>query len=253
MSRSTAVRPYRWLAQHYDRMFGPLRAPLDAARRRILFQELEEVESACDLACGTGTTAKELVLAGKKVYAVDQSSTMCSLAKAKAGEAIKVICADMRTFRLPEKVDLVLCEGDALNHVPIKSDLNKVLSAVARALKPGGRFYFDVNNRAGFKRYWTGTVWMEKPGIVLVMRNGNDHIHDRAWCDVEWFIREGKAWQRRRERVEEVCWSDHEIRSSLRDAGFARTHSWDAEPFFRGSESICRGCRTIYLARKGAA
>lgn len=251
MSRSTAVRPYRWLAMHYDKMFGPSRAPIDAARRRLLDPHLAEVKSVCDLACGTGGTVLEMAQEGRKVFAVDQSPMMCEAVRAKAGLAVRVIRGDMRTFRLPEPVDLVTCEGDALNHVPGKADLGKVLMAVSRALKPGGRFYFDVNNRAGFKRYWSGTVWLEKPGLVLVMRNGNDHMKDRAWCDLEWFIREGKIWKRRRERVQEVCWSHEEIRAALREAGFGRVQTWDAAPFFKNGGTVVRGCRSIYFARKG--
>ncbi len=251
MSKSKTVRPYRWLALHYDKMFGSLRGPIEAAQRRILNPHLADVGTVCDLACGTGTTAVELAKAGKRVFAVDQSPMMCEAARAKAGGAVRVIRGDMRTFRLGELVDLVMCEGDALNHVPGKADLEKVAMAVSRALKPGGRFYFDVNNRAGFKRYWAGTVWMEKPGLVLVMRNGNDYLKDRAWSDLEWFIREGKCWKRQRERVEEVCWSDAEIRTALRDAGFGRVQAWDAAPFYSNGGVVARGCRSIYLARKG--
>jgi hypothetical protein len=38
----------------------------------------------------------------------------------------------MRSFRLPEPVDLVLCEFDALNHVPRKADLARVARAIVR-------------------------------------------------------------------------------------------------------------------------
>lgn len=53
------------------------------------------------------------------------------------------------------------------------------------------------------------------------MRNGNDARNDRAWCDLDWFIRSGRGnWQRRHERVEEVCWSAKEIRTIFKNAGF---------------------------------
>jgi hypothetical protein len=53
------------------------------------------------------------------------------------------------------------------------------------------------------------------------MRNGNDARNDRAWRDLEWFIRSGHGnWQRRHERVEEVCWSAKETRTIFKNAGF---------------------------------
>jgi hypothetical protein len=121
---------------------------------------------------------------------------------------------------------------------------------VERALQPGGHFFFDVNNSLGFERYWSGNVWLEKPGVVVVMRNGHSPQADRAWCDVEWFIRDGSRWRRHHERVEEVCWSSSEIHRTLREAGFDQVRAWDSAPFFENSPLIRRGCRTVYLARK---
>jgi SAM-dependent methyltransferase len=156
----------------------------------------------------------------------------------------------MRTLRLPESVDLVICEGDALNHLPRKADLRVVAKPVERALRPGGHFFFDVNNSRGFKKYWAATVWFEKPGVVSVMRNGHNRQADRAWSDIEWFIRDGSCWRRRHERVEEVCWESGEIRRTFREAGFDRLRAWDAAPFFKDNSVVGPGCRTFYLVRK---
>jgi len=226
---------------------------MNLARARVLGGILPHVEAACDLACGTGTTALIFARKGIRTFAVDLSPAMCRLAREKADSArldIRVIRADMRSFQLPEPVDLVTCECDALNHVPSKADLRRVATAVSRALRPGGYFFFDVNNSKGFERYWSGTHWMEKPSVVLLMRNGHSRRADRAWSDVEWFIRDGNCWRRRHERVEEVCWSSEEIQSALKRAGFDRVRAWDAAPFFKNNPMIVRGCRTIYLARK---
>jgi SAM-dependent methyltransferase len=76
----------------------------------------------------------------------------------------------------------VTCEYDALNHVPRKRDLRNVAREVSRALKPGGCFFFDVNNRAGFRRYWIGVFRFERPGAIAVMRNQH-YPGDRASCD----------------------------------------------------------------------
>jgi len=252
MPKTQVNKPYRWLAQYYDELFSSFRSPLDLVRGRVLSGILPRVKTACDLACGTGTTALTLAGKGINTYAVDLSPLMCRLAREKATSArlsLHVLRADMRSFRLSEPMDLIICEYDALNHVPHKADLRRVARAVARALRPGGYFYFDVNNSRGFQRYFSGTIWVEKPGVAAVMRNGHNGQCDRAWIEIEWFIREGRSWRRRHERVEEVCWSSGEIRKTLQNAGFDSLRAWDAAPFRKNSR-VGPGYRTIYLARK---
>ncbi len=245
-------QPYHWLARYYDDIFQPSRSPMESARERLLEGILPRVRIACDLACGTGTTAVMLARRGVRVYALDLSAQMCQIAREKVRRTnlpVRVLRADMRSFRLPEAVDLILSEYDAVNHVPHKADLRKVANAVFRALRPRGYFFFDVNNARAFKKYWTGTFWVEKPGLVLAMRNGHRKQLDRAWSDLELFVRAGTHWQRHHERVEEVCWSSREIRTIFKDAGFDGVRAWDAAPFWK-NPAITHGCRTIYLARK---
>jgi SAM-dependent methyltransferase len=253
MSRVYANRPYNMLARYYDLLFTFHLHWYEEARRRLLRGILRKGRSACDLACGTGTTALALADRGMRVIAVDVSATMCRLARQKvlrAHASIRVLHDDMRSFRLPETVDLVLCEFDAINHVHRKSDLASVARAAARALNPGGYFYFDVNNRKAFKELWPGAWWTERPGVALVLHGGYDSHRDKGWTNAEWFLRNGRHWRRVRERIEQVCWSKTEIRRALSQAGFARIRSWDATPFFRGDRWIRPGCRTFYVARK---
>jgi len=247
---------YHWLARHYDDLFAGFREPLDNARAKLLKCVLPHVRIACDAACGTGSTAIKLAKLGIRMYAFDAAALMCRVAREKARREnvrLRVLRRDLQDFALPEQVDLITCEGDAMNHLQKPSDLNDAARAAYRALRPGGYFYFDVNNAAGFRSYWRGNVWLEQPGIVLVMRNGNDAATNRAWSDVELFLKQGKAWLRHQERIDEVCWEPAEIRQVLNRTGFEAIKHFDAEPFFRPNPVIKRGCRSFWLARKPAA
>jgi SAM-dependent methyltransferase len=262
MMKTSAPQTYTLLAQYYDQFFTFHLERYRQARRRLLGEILPQVHVACDLACGTGTTALELAQRGIKVYGVDLSPTMCRIARVKVrrvrragrvGANVAIIRGDMRTFRLPEPVDLITCEFDALNHVPRKSDLGRVAIAVARALRPGGYFYFDVNNRLAFQKIWPGTSWFEKPGVVMVMRGGYDQRRDKGSTDVDWFIRQKGCWRRFRERVEQVAWTRAEVLETLRAAGFRRIRAHDATALFHGDPRIRPGCRTFYVAQRQGA
>jgi len=253
MPGASANRPYALLAQYYDQFFTSHLFCYGRIRHRLLGKILPQVRSACDLACGTGTTALEFARRGIRVFAVDLSPPMCGLTRSKArraGAPVIVIRGDMRTFRLPERVDLIACEYDAVNHVPLKSDLVRVAGAVARALRPGGYFYFDVNNRRHLEKNWPGTSWSEKRGVVMVMRGSYDRRRAKGCVDLEWFIRQKRCWRRFREHVEEVWWASSEIRRTLRAAGFGHIRAWDATLLFRGHPRLPAGCRTFYVAQK---
>ncbi len=252
----SAVPSYRWLPDFYDELFQGYFAPTERTRKAVLGKILPHIESACDLACGTGTTAIALARRGIRVYGVDLSPEMCRVARRKAAKEKappRILHADMRSFELPEQVDLVSCEYDAINHVPRHSDLKLVLRAVSRALKPGGYFYFDVNNAEGFRSYWTGAFWLETPKHILAMRHGHNAAATKAWSDLDLFTAKGKLWERKRERVEEICWEGQEIRAKLSAAGFEGVKEWDGALFFPKNSPIHPGCRTVYLAQKSRA
>lgn len=250
MSRSSATRPYKWLAEYYDKVFTFHHEWFEAVHAKLLAPVMPKVSVACDLCCGTGATAVHLARQGIRTYAVDLSPGMCRATRAKAREAgvrVRVSRGDMREFTLPEPVDLITSECDAINHLPEAGDLPRVAAAVAAALRPGGWFFFDVNNRAAFDTVWQLNWWIDRGDVSVAMEGGSEG--DRAWTDVHWFIREGGLWRRHEERVEEVCWPASEIKDVLRGAGFDRIRCWDAAPLLNNPMTR-PGYRTFYLARK---
>lgn len=245
--------PYTLLARLYDRLTPYAPAMNRRARNRILGKILPRVRAVCDLGCGSGETALDFARRGLKVFAVDLSPTLCRITRAKARQArlpVRVLCADMRRFRLPEPVDLVTCEFAVLNHVPRRADLGRVLRGVARVLRPGGWFLFDVNTPKCFAEQYTAAHWVEMPGFKLVLHSRYAQRRGKAWLHFEWFLPAGKLWRHRQERIENVCWTDEEIRRVLRSAGFQRIRVWDGVAVRPPLPGARRGTDTYYLAQK---
>ncbi len=252
-------RPYSLLSRYYDQLTRGAPRMNRVAREKVLRGILSRARTVCDLGCGTGTAAIELARRGLTVYALDLSPEMVRLARAKVRRLpprlrarLHLQRADLRRFRLPRPVDLVLSQFNPINHLPRKSDLARAFRAVARALRPGGWFCFDVNTRRTYAQVYSMTRWEEKPGFCLVYRGGFNPRRDQAWLDLEWFIRDGAAWRRYRERIEDTCWSDAEIRRALRRAGFRRVRHWDGVDVRPPSAYQKRGMDAYYLAQKPA-
>lgn len=252
-----AQRPYSLLAHYYDELTRGAPRMNRLAREKVLAKILPRIRTVCDLGCGTGTAAIELARRGLTVYALDLSPEMIRRARQKVRRLpprlrsrITVRRADLRRFRLPRLVDLILSQFNPINHLPRKSDLARAFRSVARALRPGGWFCFDVNTRRTYAQVYSMTRWEEKPGFCLVYRGRFFPRRDKAWLDLEWFIRDGRAWQRHRERIEDTCWSDAEIRRALRRAGFRRIRHWDGAEVRPPSPYQKRGMDAYYLAQK---
>ena len=246
-------RPYTLVARFYDELHGDAQRMNRSARNKVLGKILPSVHSVCDLGCGTGTTALELAHRGLKMYAVDLSPTMCRLARQKARRAglpVRVICSDMRAFRLPEPVDLVICEFNPLNHLPRRADLIRVARSVWRALQPGGYFYFDLNTRRSLQELYPSMHWFEKRNFCMVLHGGYDRRRRKGWLNFEWFLPTGRVWRRHHEHMEDVWWTDQEIRRTLRRAGFSHLRAWDGVKVRPPSPHSRPGYDTYYLAQK---
>lgn len=84
----------------------------------------------------------------------------------------------------------------------------------------------------------------------MVLHGGYDSRRDKAWTHAEFLIRKGQCWSRFLKRVEEVAYTEREIRQRLSKAGYDAIQSRDETPFVRGEFDLGPGFRTIYLAQK---
>lgn len=101
------------------------------------------VRTALDLACGTGVLCRILKAAGIESRGMDFSSGMIDIARQESPD-IPYDVADMILYRPDAQFDLVTCTGDALNHIPDLSDVEKIFANIHAYLAPGGYFVFDL-------------------------------------------------------------------------------------------------------------
>jgi SAM-dependent methyltransferase len=103
-------------------------------------------EPIVELAVGSGRVAIPIARdTGKRVIGLDRSPAMLAVGRERAGDLpIDFREGDFRDFAVDEPVELVICPFRALMHAPTWADKRRVFESAAAALKPGGRFAFEV-------------------------------------------------------------------------------------------------------------
>ncbi len=101
-----------------------------------------------ELAVGTGRVAIPVARAtGRRVIGIDSSPAMLERARHRAAEAgveLDLRLGDMRELELEEPAALVYCPARSLLHLPTWSDRRRTFERVAAALRPDGRFAWNV-------------------------------------------------------------------------------------------------------------
>jgi len=100
-----------------------------------------------EIGAGTGRITIPLLKKGIDVTALDIAPKMLAILKAKAAKEklpVKVICADMRTFKAGGKFDAVIITYRTFQHMYSVNDQTNALEAIKKHLKPNGILIFDV-------------------------------------------------------------------------------------------------------------
>jgi SAM-dependent methyltransferase len=143
----TIAIPYSRLATDYDATIGiPFFQQTRDFFERLVRKYGIRFRSAADIGCGTGLFARYLKVSRDiNVFAVDLSEPMLRVARRNCcGTNVVLLRQDIRSLRLPHRVDLITANFDTLNHLLSTQDLLRTLRRVAGNLNPGGHFIFDV-------------------------------------------------------------------------------------------------------------
>jgi len=96
-------------------------------------------EHILDLGCGTGHLTAELAARGAVVTGLDASASMIAQARTNYPK-LRFMLADAAGFKIDDLFDAVFSNA-VLHWIP---DAPRVIAAVHGALKPGGRFVFEM-------------------------------------------------------------------------------------------------------------
>lgn len=255
------MEPYSHFAAIYDRVMDTV--PYDdwvAFVDRLLRPECVGLARPChvlDACCGTGNIALPLARAGYRVTGVDRSPFMLGVAESKARRevesgaipagALAFSRQDVRDMRLDAPVDAAICLYDSLNYMLTLEDLERALTAVAQAIRPGGLFVFDVYQRWDADREVPVKQIIQGAGWSLIWENTFDR-RSRHWrTNLRGVVREGGRRHRFTEEHVERAYSLAQVKKALASAGMGEVRAFDGftdGPADRYTE------RVVYAARR---
>src|SRR4051794_842703 len=149
-----------------------------------------------DLGCGPGKSFLPMLDRGYEVTACDISPAMVERARElAAGTGAEITVADVRDLPVLGQFDLITCIDDTLNYLLSDGELDTAYAGVARNLRPGGIFVFDVNTLACYRNYFVRDLAEEVDGAFFCWRGraDPDEIEPGAICSsvIEVFASEG--------------------------------------------------------------
>ena len=170
---SSTARGYDLLAPKFD--YTPFRTPqpvLDAVAEHLAREA--PFGAGLDLCCGTGAGVALLrPLCGERVVGIDFSRGMLAVchertADAPGSAALQLVHGDVLALPFGAEFDVATCFG-ALGHV-LPRDQRRFVGAVARVLRPGGRFVLVTSE---WPSVWSRGYWLAR------LFNGAMHL--RNW------------------------------------------------------------------------
>ena len=200
--------PYDEIARYYD---GLIRA-LGGKSGGVLL----------DLGCGTGNLTLRLAEKGYDVIGSDASCDMLSIAAAKTGGRVQLICQSMTETELYGTADIAVSTLDSINHLETAEDIAACFSALSKNMESGGLFLFDVNTIYKHREILAENSFVyDIDGAYVVWNNTFCPEDNGVDIDIDIFTEnDDGSYTRGYEGFREIALSQEELTRLLDEAGF---------------------------------
>jgi 2-polyprenyl-3-methyl-5-hydroxy-6-metoxy-1,4-benzoquinol methylase len=216
---ATLLAPiYLWMSGGFDAAISGGETEIDGIDLGSL-----SGRTAVDLGAGFGTHTIPLARRGCRVVATDTSPILLDVLRTHCRTLpVQVVEDDLLNFQkhLETKVDLILCMGDTLTHLPEPQCVEQLFSHAAQTLNRGGKVV------ASFRDYSAPLIEVAR---FIPVRSDDDRI---LMCFLEYFLdwvwvhdvvheRSGAGWQMRVSSYKKLRLSPDWVCAALQACGLA--------------------------------
>lgn len=209
----------------------------------------ENISLVLDLACGTGNITTLLAKRGYNMIGIDSSVDMLSIASSKSeGLPIQYVCQDMREFELHGSVDAVVCTLDCINYLTDIQDVINTFCNVEKYLKVDGLFIFDINSRYKIENILGNQCYItDLNDVFYTWENFYNEENKICSYNLTFFVKNGEKYERVDEYQEQRAYSQQEIETLLKQAGFSIEGCFDGLGFNQNCE---KSERLMFVCKK---
>ena len=195
-------------------------------------QEGFDFSRICDLACGTGAFAIELVDRGCEVLGVDNSAEMLKEAERKTKKigtpALSWKQADLVDFKLDEEFSLITCLYDSINYLMSSENVAACFSQVFQHTRPGGGFIFDITTEYNIIAHFADYTFAENyDNFSYIWENKYDISSKVIVSEVTIFHKDGDRFYKAVEFHRQKIYPIQQIDTLARKAGFKILRVYD--------------------------
>lgn len=241
--KATAFGP---VAPYYDHLMSTVPYRMWVGYYLLLLSHQDvHPKTMLDVCCGTGNMCELMQDEGFQLFGVDISAPMIEEARRKAKEhflPIEYECMDAATFELNRTFDAAFSFYDSLNNITDRNRLQMAFNSVARHLKPGGSWIFDMNTAFAFEQHMFDQQNL-KPGADLRYKWVGD------WDPQSRIITVNMKFWFHDQEFEEVhiqrAYEQDDVREMLLTAGFEDIHiynSYSLDPPRKRSDRVHFAC-----------
>jgi SAM-dependent methyltransferase len=209
------VTDYASFSLFYDQIMGDRSEEFERVRGQIRTYS-PAARSLLELGCGTGA-----ILAGLggefAATGLDRSPEMLAVAAARL-PSTPLVRADMTSFALHARFDVVICVFDTLNHLPLFSQWLALFDRAYEHLNERGLFIFDVNTTGRLRGLEGPPAYFEEVGgnpLIMTVQPAGDGLW--LWETRIFEHQGGNQYRLHHERIHERAEPLGRIRSSLAD------------------------------------